>query len=175
MLEDASPKGWRSWRSGMRELAARPNVMVKLSGPRHVLDQCTVAPVAADRGDTVATFGAERCIFGSNFPIESLWTTYERIIAVMRACLAERSQSEQRRHLPRQCAAHLSALAAAAWRQSRTHRNPHARHLLATDQAPDGCARCCARFLCRRSNTPRARSASSSRSVAGGRPTSWRG
>jgi len=96
MLEDASPKGWRSWRSGMRELAARPNVMVKLSGLGTFSHQCTVAQWQPIVRETVATFGAERCIFGSNFPIESLWTTYERIIAVMRECLAERSQSEQR-------------------------------------------------------------------------------
>ena len=25
---------------------------------------------------SVALFGAERCMFGSNFPIEKIWTTY---------------------------------------------------------------------------------------------------
>jgi predicted TIM-barrel fold metal-dependent hydrolase len=27
----------------------------------------------------VAIFGADRCLFGSNFPIEKLWTTYEEL------------------------------------------------------------------------------------------------
>ena len=26
--------------------------------------------------ETVALFGPERCLFGSNFPIEKLWTDY---------------------------------------------------------------------------------------------------
>ena len=30
-------------------------------------------------GQTVKIFGAERCLFGSNFPIEKLWTTYRKL------------------------------------------------------------------------------------------------
>ena len=45
--------------------------------------------------ETLDLFGAERCMFGSNYPIETLWTTYERIVAVMRACCARLSAVEQ--------------------------------------------------------------------------------
>ena len=38
--------------------------------------------------ETVALFGPERCLFGSNFPIEKLWTTYAELIAAFRAAVA---------------------------------------------------------------------------------------
>jgi len=34
-------------------------------------------------------FGAARCLCGSNYPIEKLWTTYDRVIAVMRECTSD--------------------------------------------------------------------------------------
>ena len=96
MLEDTTPQGLSSWRSGMRRLAGAPNVMVKLSGLGTFSHQCSVTLWQPIVRETIELFGAERCIFGSNFPIESLWTTYDRIIAVMRECVAHRSTGEQR-------------------------------------------------------------------------------
>jgi predicted TIM-barrel fold metal-dependent hydrolase len=31
--------------------------------------------------DALAIFGPRRCLFGSNFPIEKLWTTYPALLA----------------------------------------------------------------------------------------------
>ena len=85
MLEDLSEVGRTAWRDGMKRLAARPNVVVKLSAlgtflhrndPGHVEDVVTT---------TLGLFGPGRCLFGSNFPIEKLWTTYADLIAVYRA------------------------------------------------------------------------------------------
>ena len=41
-------------------------------------------------------FGAERCLFGSNFPIEKLWTSYAELVATFRAAVADLADSEQR-------------------------------------------------------------------------------
>jgi predicted TIM-barrel fold metal-dependent hydrolase len=46
--------------------------------------------------ETVALFGARRTLFGSNFPIEKLWTPYPDIIAAHRAAVAQLSGTEQR-------------------------------------------------------------------------------
>ena len=35
-----------------------------------------------------AIFGADRCLFGSNFPIEKLWTTYRELVDAYRAATA---------------------------------------------------------------------------------------
>ena len=41
-------------------------------------------------------FGATRCMFGSNFPVESLWTTYGELVNVFAECLEELSPAERR-------------------------------------------------------------------------------
>jgi predicted TIM-barrel fold metal-dependent hydrolase len=96
MLEDRSDAGWARWRAGMKQLAACPNVATKLSGLGTFARECSTAlwrPVIAE---TVALFGPTRCLFGSNFPIEKLWTSYDRIIAVMQECLSDLSPAERR-------------------------------------------------------------------------------
>jgi predicted TIM-barrel fold metal-dependent hydrolase len=34
--------------------------------------------------ETIQIFGPERCLFGSNFPVEKLWTNYADLIAAYR-------------------------------------------------------------------------------------------
>lgn len=81
MREDDSIQGRASWRDGMARLAAQPNVVSKLSGLGTFLHRCDPEAIAEIVGETVAIFGAERCLFGSNFPIEKLWTSYAELIA----------------------------------------------------------------------------------------------
>lgn len=96
MLEDRSPDGWTRWRAGMRALAAAPNVHVKLSGLGTFARACSVDLWGAVIRETVELFGPGRCMFGSNFPIEKLWTTYEDVVRVTTECLAGLSAAEQR-------------------------------------------------------------------------------
>ena len=96
MLDDRSPEGWAAWRQGMRLLAACPNVVTKLSGLGTFPRECSVALWQPVVEETLAIFGPARCLFGSNYPIEKLWTTYERIVDVMRECTAGLSASERR-------------------------------------------------------------------------------
>ena len=44
---------------------------------------------------TVELFGAERCLFGSNFPIEKLWTSYADLVAAHRAAIASLPAADQ--------------------------------------------------------------------------------
>ena len=88
MLEDRSKEGWQRWRAGMRRLAAQPNVCTKLSGLGTFEHQCSAELWKPVVEETLAMFGAGRCLYGSNYPIESLWTSYGNIVAVMRECLA---------------------------------------------------------------------------------------
>jgi predicted TIM-barrel fold metal-dependent hydrolase len=95
MLEDVSPQGWRLWRDGMAALAQCPNVNVKLSGLGTFVHACredVMAPVIAE---TVAMFGADRCCYGSNFPIEKLWTDYGTLYATFRNAIVHLGDSEQ--------------------------------------------------------------------------------
>jgi predicted TIM-barrel fold metal-dependent hydrolase len=95
MLEDASPSGRQRWRDGMAALADCRNVNVKLSGLGtfdHAYRFETVAPVIAE---TVAIFGADRCLYGSNFPIEKLWTDYATLYRTFRKAIEPLTEKEQ--------------------------------------------------------------------------------
>jgi predicted TIM-barrel fold metal-dependent hydrolase len=96
MLEDRSAEGWARWRGGMAALAACPNIVTKLSGLGTFEHACSVALWRPVIEETVALFGAARCLFGGNFPIEKLWTTYDRVVAVTRECLSACSPAERR-------------------------------------------------------------------------------
>jgi len=96
MLEDRSPAGWDLWRRGMRQLAACPNMWVKLSGLGTFVRTCSLELWQPVIEETVALFGAARCMYGSNYPIESLWTPYARIVETTQASLAGASISERR-------------------------------------------------------------------------------
>lgn len=96
MPEDLSAPGLSAWREGMKRLAGEPNVVTKLSALGtfvHRLDEALIADVV---GETHALFGADRCLFGSNFPIEKLWTTYPALVAAYRRVLAAYPEAEQR-------------------------------------------------------------------------------
>jgi predicted TIM-barrel fold metal-dependent hydrolase len=80
MLEDLSPAGRAAWRAGMARLAACPNVVCKLSGLGTFIHRNDPAHIAAIVTDALVTFGADRCLFGSNFPIEKLWTNYRDLV-----------------------------------------------------------------------------------------------
>jgi len=88
MLEDLSPQGRAAWRAGMAQLAKYPNVVSKLSGLGTFIHRNDAAHIADIMKDTIALFGAERCLFGSNFPIEKLWTTYRELVDAHRAAAA---------------------------------------------------------------------------------------
>jgi predicted TIM-barrel fold metal-dependent hydrolase len=88
MLEDRSESGWSHWRAQMKSLAACPNVVVKLSGLGTFLRACSEEAWRPVIEQTVDMFGPARCMFGSNFPIEKLWTDYTTLTTVFRRCLS---------------------------------------------------------------------------------------
>jgi predicted TIM-barrel fold metal-dependent hydrolase len=96
MLEDLSQAGRSEWRAGMVRLGACPNVVCKLSGLGTFLHRNDAAHIAEVVRETVSIFGAERCLFGSNFPIEKLWTSYADLVSAHRRALEGLSPGEQR-------------------------------------------------------------------------------
>jgi predicted TIM-barrel fold metal-dependent hydrolase len=88
MLEDLSDEGWASWREGMRLLSACPNIVAKLSGLGTFIHRNDERHIGAVVAETVRLFGAGRCLFGSNFPIEKLWTSYGELVGAYRKAVA---------------------------------------------------------------------------------------
>jgi len=87
MPEDLSAPGRAQWQQGMRRLAACPNVVSKLSGLGTFIHRNDAEHIATIVGDTLEIFGANRCLFGSNFPIEKMWARYCDLVAAYRRAL----------------------------------------------------------------------------------------
>jgi predicted TIM-barrel fold metal-dependent hydrolase len=96
MLEDRTGVGWARWRQGMRALAGCPNVVVKISGLGTFEHRCAVDLWRPVIEETLALFGAGRCMFGSNVPVEKLWATYAEVVAVVQESLAGLRADERR-------------------------------------------------------------------------------
>jgi predicted TIM-barrel fold metal-dependent hydrolase len=96
MLEDLSEDGWKKWRAGMFALAGQPNVNVKLSGLGTFVHACRADVIAPIVRETVAIFGADRCLYGSNFPIEKLWINYAGLYKTFRDAIAYLDEKQQR-------------------------------------------------------------------------------
>jgi len=95
MAEDLSPGGRAAWKDGMKRLADQENIVSKLSGLGTFIHRNDPVHVADIVTETIAIFGMDRCLFGSNFPIEKLWTSYADLIAAYRTALASYPQAAQ--------------------------------------------------------------------------------
>jgi predicted TIM-barrel fold metal-dependent hydrolase len=88
MPDDLSEDGLRVWIKGLEEFARRPNVLAKISGLGTFSRSCDAREWKPIIERTVDTFGPDRCLFGSNFPIEKLWTDYTILIEAIRGGLS---------------------------------------------------------------------------------------
>lgn len=70
---------WEPWRGQLAELVRRPNVVCKLSGSTteagHDWHESAVRPYLLH---ALETFGPKRCMFGSDWPVASVTTDYQR-------------------------------------------------------------------------------------------------
>jgi len=89
MLESGDPAHTAPWRDGLERLAAQPNVVAKLSGQGTFVHRVDEALIALVTNTAIELFGSRRCMFGSNFPIESLWTTLPELVQAWRNVLGE--------------------------------------------------------------------------------------
>ena len=76
---DRSGGGLADWRRAMQTLACAPNVVVKISGLGKPGTAWTVDANGSIVLDTIDIFGVDRCIFASNFPVDSLVADFETI------------------------------------------------------------------------------------------------
>ena len=84
MLEDVSEAGRALWQDGMKRLADQPNVVCKLSGLGTFIHRNDAEHIEGIVTQAASAFGADRCLFGSNFPIEKLWCRYDSLVDAYR-------------------------------------------------------------------------------------------
>lgn len=84
------------WRDRIRSLAALPNVAVKLSGLlTEAAEDWTLEVVRPYADHLLACFGADRTMFGSDWPVSVLRAPYDAVVDVTRRLVAAASPDER--------------------------------------------------------------------------------
>jgi predicted TIM-barrel fold metal-dependent hydrolase len=84
-----------NWKKGMKELAQAPNVTVKISGLPMTDPYFTKESLRKWSEACVEIFTPNRCVLGSNWPVDRLYVSYSVIIDFMRDYISSLSTSEQ--------------------------------------------------------------------------------
>ncbi len=87
--------GMSVWRDGMQRLAALPHVHVKISGLGMVDHHWTVESLRPIVTETIDIFGPDRCMFASNFPVDSLASDLPTLFDAYLDIVADRPLNEQ--------------------------------------------------------------------------------
>jgi L-fuconolactonase len=89
-------EGWATWDDQIRRAAARPNVVAKLSGldtaagPAWTRTEIRPAVEAA-----IDAFGPGRLMFGSDWPVSELHSSYDQVVQAIEATISQLTQSER--------------------------------------------------------------------------------
>lgn len=98
LLTGDDPASVDLWERGLERLAPLKNLFIKCSGINNVTwgPPRPYAPIARQYNSMLELFGADRCFFGSNFPVEGLKNTYQSLMDTLKTALGHRSDAEQR-------------------------------------------------------------------------------
>ncbi|MFV1494617.1 amidohydrolase family protein [Phaeobacter sp. JH18-32] len=82
---DRSPQGLADWATKLRALSTLPQVTCKLSGLGMFQHNWMVDDFRPITDTCLDQFGPDRCMFGSNFPVDSLYSDYATLVQAHRA------------------------------------------------------------------------------------------
>lgn len=92
---DRSPEGISSWAAALAQLAQAPNVMVKISGLGLGHPNWTVQDTAPLLQRAIDIFGVDRAMFGTNLPVDRLFSKTEQIFSAYDAALKNFTSEER--------------------------------------------------------------------------------
>jgi len=95
MLVDLEPETTKAWREGLAHFARLPNLYSKLSGLGTFAHRNDPELISYVVDNTIELLGSDRLMFGSNFPIEKLWTTHAELVAAYRGAVARHGASAE--------------------------------------------------------------------------------
>jgi predicted TIM-barrel fold metal-dependent hydrolase len=92
---DRDHDGMLRWKEGLKRLGSAPNIPIKISA----LTAYDPSPTPESLRDValhcIECFGVDRSIFGSDFPVGRLWTSYDAIFDGFKAIVRDFSEAEQ--------------------------------------------------------------------------------
>lgn len=83
------------WREALRALAQAPNAVVKISGLGQADHGWTVESIRPWVLTCIETFGAERAFFGSNWPVDRLYSSYGDVLDAYAEIVADFTPGER--------------------------------------------------------------------------------
>jgi predicted TIM-barrel fold metal-dependent hydrolase len=89
LIHAGMPIAGEPWERALHALAEHDNVMVKLSGQGTFVHRVDPEWIGRVTRTVLESFGSQRAMFGSNFPIESLWTDFSSLVDAWLGVLAE--------------------------------------------------------------------------------------
>ncbi len=94
---DRDAAGLRLWRDGIKALARLDNVAIKISGLGMVAHDWTAQSIRPFVLEGIEAFGTGRAMFGSNFPVDRLYSNFGTLYGAFEAIVAGFSADEQDR------------------------------------------------------------------------------
>jgi predicted TIM-barrel fold metal-dependent hydrolase len=93
---DRDAEGMMRWKQGLRLLGTHRNISIKISALAAYDPSPTPESLREVVIHCIESFGVDRSMFGSDFPVGRLWTTFDAIFDRFKAIVRDFSQDEQR-------------------------------------------------------------------------------
>jgi len=92
---ERTPEYFAGWKKGVSDLAAAENVVCKISGLGMADQSWTTESIRPWILHCIEAFGPDRCIFGSNWPVDKLFSDYGTLIDAYTEIVGGFSRDEQ--------------------------------------------------------------------------------
>ena len=93
--EERSDEYFGRWKSGMAVAAEADNIICKISGLGMGDHDWTVDSIRPFVLHCIETFGVDRCLFATNWPVDWLWSSYDAVVDAYTEIIAGFSRDEQ--------------------------------------------------------------------------------
>ena len=95
--DERNPDYFKKWKDSMEIISKMDNIVCKISGLGMGDNQWTVETIRPYVESCLELFGCERALFASNWPIDSLWSSYRDLISAYRTITESFSDDEVER------------------------------------------------------------------------------
>jgi predicted TIM-barrel fold metal-dependent hydrolase len=93
--ESRTPEYFASWRTAIRHLATAHNVYMKISGLGMCDNRWTIDSFRPWIETCIEAFGTDRVVFGTNWPVDRMYSSYPDVINAYATIIASFTESEQ--------------------------------------------------------------------------------
>ena len=93
--KERSDEYFQSWKRGLAVAAEAENVRIKISGLGMGDNHWTVDSIRPYVLHCIETFGPDRSLFATNWPVDSLWSRYDAVVDAYREIIAGFGEDEQ--------------------------------------------------------------------------------